>query len=203
MPTPLPYVVVATTQAAVNRAKHRPEDQPAGIVVADFAPVAAHLDLDRTAAGLAAWLCTDERLNVFVPTAPGAPAWLVQDGTDGTVGLMGSWPPELRGVLDTLGHLYVSSATVSKQEVATTAHGADAAFGGGLLVVDGDPLRTAGVPHGSATIVRVSPSGDLSVARRGVNDTGFTDGPAFLAELARRYALATERGRSRPRSPRR
>ena len=191
-PSPLPYGVAATSQAAVNRAKGRPEDQPAGMVVADFAGVAPYLALDRAAAALTAWLCTDQRLNVFVPLAPGAPAWLVQDAAGGTAGLMGSWLPELRGVLDPLGHLYVSSANVSKRAVATTASDADAAFDGDLLVVDGDAHRTPGVPHGSATIIRVSAAGDLTVARRGVNDIGFDDAPAFLAELQRRYARATQ-----------
>ena len=192
LPSPLPYGVVATGQAAVNRAKHRPEDQPVGMVVAEFAGVAPHLALDRAAATLTAWLCTEQRLNVFVPLAPGAPAWLVQGEAGGTAGLMGSWLPELRGVLDPLGHLYISSANVSKRAVATTAPDADAAFDGDLLVVDGDPYRTPGVPHGSATIIQVSASGELTVARRGVNDIGFDDGPAFLAELERRYARATQ-----------
>ena len=191
LPTPLPYVLAATGQAAVNVAKGRPADQPVGMVVADVPAVAPHLALDWPAAALTAWLCTDQRLNVFVPLAHGAPSWLVQDRAGGTAGLMGSWLPELRDVLDPLGHLYVSSANVSKQDVATTAADADAAFGGDLLVVDGDPYRTADVPHGSATIIRVGESGDLSVARRGINDLGFDDGDAFLAELGRRYARVT------------
>lgn len=190
-PTPLPYGVAATTPEAVNRAKRRPEGQPTGIAVADFAAVVPHLDLDDAAARLAGWLCTDQHINIFVSPARGAPGWLVQDGT-GVVGLMGSWLPELRGVLDPLGHLYVSSANVSKEEVATTAAAADRAFGGHLLVADGDARRDAGVPHGSATIIRVSATGDLSVVRRGVNDAAFADGPAFLGELRDRYAVAGE-----------
>lgn len=190
LPSPLPYAITATTAAAVNLAKGRPAPQPAGIVLRDFSAVTPFLAVDRGSAEMITWLCTEAQLNVFAPLASDAPPWLGRDraGADGTVGLMGSWLPPLQDVLDTFGHLFISSANRTGQSAAVTAQECDSAFGGDLLVVDGDSHRAAGRPHGSATIVRVSPGGQLSVARHGINSEAFAgNDDAFLAELHRRY----------------
>lgn len=187
-PTPLPYGIAGTSVAAVNRAKHRPAEQPAGMIVRDFTDVAPFLAVRPDTVGLVTWLCVDQRLNVFVPLVDDAPAWLAQDRalTGGTVGLMGSWLPGLRGVLDTFGHLYVSSANLTSRPPAVTAEQADGMFGGELLVVDGDSARDPDRTHGSATIIRVTADGGLELARHGVNDADFAGD--FVTELGRRYA---------------
>lgn len=189
LPSPLPYGVFGTRVDTVNRAKGRPGGQPAGIIVDDFGPALPHFAVAPEVAQMVPWLCVVRQLNVFVPVSDTAPDWLRQDPalTGGTVGVMGSWLAELRGVLDALGPLYVSSANATGQAVATTAPEADAAFDGRLLVVDGDAYRTPGVRHGSATIVSVAADGTLSIARHGVNDDGH-DAGAFLTELTRQYA---------------
>jgi L-threonylcarbamoyladenylate synthase len=153
-PSPLPYGVTATSVAAVNRAKGRPEGQAAGIAVDDFDEVAPFLAVNRDIMRMIAWMCTAEQLNVFAPLRDGAPSWMVQDGaqTDGSVGLMGSWLPELRALLGTFGHLFVSSANPTQHSPAVTAREADESLGGRLLVVDGDAARDQDRHHSSATI---------------------------------------------------
>ena len=65
-----------------------------------------------------------------------------------------------------------------------TAREADESFAGKALVVDGDAVRR----HGSATIVRVSVTGELALTRHGINDESFAGGDqAYLAGLRRRY----------------
>jgi hypothetical protein len=100
-PSPLPYGVAGTSVAAVNRAKHRPVGQPAGMIIRDFADVAPFLAVRPGTVDLVTWLCVRQQLNVFVPLVADAPARLAQDRelTGGTVGLMGSWQPALLGVL--------------------------------------------------------------------------------------------------------
>jgi tRNA A37 threonylcarbamoyladenosine synthetase subunit TsaC/SUA5/YrdC len=199
LPSPLPYGVFGTSPAVVNRAKGRPENQPAGIVVADFGDFAPYLAVTADTVTMIEWLCVTAQLNVFAPLTGAAPSWLVQDQalTGGAVGMMGSWLPGLRDVLAAFGHLFVSSANKTKQAVAVTAGEADESFGGRLLVVDGDADRDAGRPHGSATIVRVSARGQLTVTRRGINNESFDgDNDAYLAALRRQYEEAAE-GQSR------
>jgi L-threonylcarbamoyladenylate synthase len=190
LPSPLPYGVFGTSPAIANRAKGRPENQPTGIVVADVGGFAPHLAVSAETVPLVEWLCVTAQLNVFVPLAADAPAWMLQDRalTHEAVGIMGSWLPGLRDVLTDFGHLFVSSANKTKQAVAVTAGEADESFGGRLLVVDGDADRDAGRPHGSATMVRVSADGQLTLARHGINDKSFGgDDDAYLAELRRQY----------------
>ncbi|WP_212913874.1 Sua5/YciO/YrdC/YwlC family protein [Streptomyces sp. TS71-3] len=188
LPSPLPYAVVAADVGAVNRAKGRPADQPLGLVTRGMEDIAPHLAMGPEHIATVVRLCTEERLNVFAPLVDDAPAWLAQNRahTDGNVGLMGSWLPELRDVLLETGRLYVSSANPTGKPTAVTASETDGVFGGRLLVVDGDHLRDPARKHGSATIVRVSGDGDLTLVRHGVNDEGFDgDEAAYLAALRR------------------
>jgi tRNA A37 threonylcarbamoyladenosine synthetase subunit TsaC/SUA5/YrdC len=196
LPSPLPYGVVATSSAMVNQAKGRPEGQPVGLAVGDFDEVASFLGVTRENLRLIEWMCTTRQLNVFAPLSEDAPSWMIQDPdrTGRSVGLMGSWLPELKGVLDTLGPLFISSANPSGTSPAVTAADADDVFGGRLLVVDGDSLRDTRRPHGSATIIRVSATGELVLARHGVNDESFagTD-DEFLSRLMGDYAQGADR----------
>ena len=186
LPTPLPYVVAGTEAAAVNRAKGRPDGQTAGMLVADLAMVRPHVCLDDETFALAGRLAADERVNLFVPVRPHGPAWLAPSTADGLLGVMVACLDRFRGVLEESGHLYVSSANRTGQEVAVTAAGADAAFGGELDVLDGDALREDGVPCGSATIVRVDPGGRFDVARRGIQDAGAPSAKDYLSTAVTR-----------------
>jgi tRNA A37 threonylcarbamoyladenosine synthetase subunit TsaC/SUA5/YrdC len=183
-PTPLPYVVTGTDAAAVNLAKGRPADQPAGVAVADFTAVTPYVALDPDTLDFARWLSADELLNLLLPVGDSGPDWLAPATSKGWLALMLGWLAPLRPLLDEHGHLYVSSANRTGGSVAVTAADADAAFGGRLLVVDGDPHRDPTVPSGSAAIVRVGPNRQVEVARSGVNDGGAT---GFLRELAQRW----------------
>lgn len=201
LPSPLPYGVFGTSPAIANRAKGRPENQPTGIVVSDFGGIASYLAVTAETAAMIEWLCVTAQVNVFAPLTGDAPGWMVQDPalTKGTVGLMGSWLPGLRDVLTGFGHLFVSSANRTKQAVAVTAREADDAFGGQLLVVDGDADRDPGRRHGSATMVRVFADGQLTVTRHGVNDESFDgDDDAYLAGLRQRRLLSPPRSQSDP-----
>ena len=183
LPTPLPYAIFGIGPGIVNGAKGRPADQPTGIVIADIAAVTPFLDV--TPASLVEWLSVAEGLNLFVPLVADAPNWLI--GHEGKVGLMGAWLPQLREILDTAGHLYVSSGNRTGATPAITAAEADAAFGE-LLVVDGDVHRDEKVVHGSSSIIEISSTGDLRLARSGVQDQAFGDGEAFLADLRTRWS---------------
>jgi hypothetical protein len=87
--------------------------------------------------------------------------------------------------------LSISSANLSSEPVGVNAVDVDQDFDGRHLVLDGDPLRNANVPRGSATIIRVRRDGALAVARSGIQDRPFTDDAAYLDSLRRRF------GRSR------
>lgn len=170
LPTPLPYVVAGTDAAAVNEAKGRPGDQPAGMAVSEFALVASHTELDPESLALARWLTAHELLNVFVPVAEEIPAWLEPSTSKGWLGLTLAWLDELRPLLTERGHIYLSSANRTRQEVAVTAREAEDAFAGALLVVDGDAHRDPSVPCGSATMVRVRPNRHVELLRHGIQD---------------------------------
>jgi L-threonylcarbamoyladenylate synthase len=98
------------------------------------------------------------------------------------------WLPELGKIIAEFGYLYVSSANLTGAQSATTATEAGRAFGDRLIVLDGDPLRDQSRPHGSTTMLRVSRQGDLTVARRGINNLAFGDDlTGYATDLAARW----------------
>jgi hypothetical protein len=58
-------------------------------------------------------------------------------------------------------------------------------------VLDGNTLRDQSVPHGSTTIVRMSRTGDLTVARSGINNRSFGDDlTGYTDDLTQRWRAA-------------
>jgi tRNA A37 threonylcarbamoyladenosine synthetase subunit TsaC/SUA5/YrdC len=174
LPTPLPYVVAGEDAGAVNLAKGRPAEQPAGMALADFALAAPHVALDAGTLELARRLTAEQGLNLLLPVRDDPPAWMRPSISHGHVGVTLVWLDRLRPLLRDRGHLYLSSGNRTGGEVAVTAAAADAAFAGALLVVDGDAYRDPAVASGSATMVRVGPGGNVDVVRRGVQDASIT-----------------------------
>lgn len=182
MPTPLPYVVAGPEPASVNVAKGRPADQPTGLAVADFALVERWLALDPASIDLARRLTDDLLLNLFVPVVDGAPGWL-RPGPSGLVGVTTACADRARPLLEgSGGHLVLTSANRTGDDVAVTAAEADAAFAGELVVLDGDDERDLAVPCGSAAIVVVRPGRVLELGREGIQTVGRDPG-AYLEEL--------------------
>jgi L-threonylcarbamoyladenylate synthase len=188
LPTPLPYIVASLDAATVNAAKRRPSGQPVGLTVADFSLMTPHVDLDADTLTLARWLTADQMLNLLLPVGAGRPAWMRPSTSKGWIGVTLACSSQTRDLLNQRGHLYVSSANRTGCPAALTAPAADAAFGGQLLVINGDPARDPSTASGSATIVRVGPRRHLEVVRPGIQDATFTgDSSRFVQHLIRRW----------------
>jgi L-threonylcarbamoyladenylate synthase len=98
------------------------------------------------------------------------------------------WLPGIATILASFGHLYLSSANITGGRSATTAAEAGRAFGGKLIVLDGDAYRDRSRPHGSTTMVRMSQAGDLAVARTGINNAAFgPDLTGYANDLSARW----------------
>jgi tRNA A37 threonylcarbamoyladenosine synthetase subunit TsaC/SUA5/YrdC len=188
LPSPLPYVVAGTDPGAVNAAKGRPRTQPVGAVVSSLAPIAPAMQLDTETVDLVWWLCFVEEAGVLVPVDATAPPWLAPATVDGMAFLGGAWLPELSALAEGPAHLYMSSGNATSGEPAVTAAQAEAAFGGELLVADGDAFRDPSVAHGSSTMIAVRRRRQLTVVRPGINNLAFGDDHAgYVADLHRRW----------------
>ena len=184
----LPYVVAGSDAEAVNAAKGRPAEQPAGMAVAGFTLVTPHIELDEDTLAFAQWLSAHELLNLMLPVGQGCPAWMRPSTSKGLLGVMLGWLGQIRPLLAQRSHLYVSSANHTGDEAAVTATTANIAFGDELLVIDGDALRDQSIASGSATIIRVGPHQQVDVLRHGVNDADFAgDTSRFLQVLTQRW----------------
>lgn len=194
--SPLAYTVAGTQAAAVNTAKKRPASQPVGVSVAAMQVIAPYLDLTADALLLARWLCESELVSLLVPAGPEPPDWLVPAISDGMVFFTAApWLPELAVIIAKFRHLYMSSANTTGEPSATTATAAGRAFGD-LVVLDGDPVRDRSRPHGSTTMVRMTRTGELTVARAGINNSAFgTDLDAYADDLSRRWQAISLRWR--------
>jgi tRNA A37 threonylcarbamoyladenosine synthetase subunit TsaC/SUA5/YrdC len=188
-PSPLAYAIAGTDAAAVNTAKGRPADQPAGLSVADLDVVAPYLDVTDGVLPMVRWLCESELVSLLAPVRPGGPGWLSPAIAEGMLGFTSvPWLPDIAKIITEFGHLYVSSANLTGRQSATTAAEAGRAFGDSLVVLDGDPLRDQSRPHGSTTMVLVSRDGDLAVARPGINNHVFgQDLTGYATYLAARW----------------
>jgi tRNA A37 threonylcarbamoyladenosine synthetase subunit TsaC/SUA5/YrdC len=195
LPSPLAYVITGTDAAAVNIAKQRPASQSVGVSVADIDVLAAHLDVDEDVLPLARWLCESELVSLLAPARPSAPGWLAPATSDGMVFFTAApWLTELRRIITTFEHLYMTSANITGELPATTAAQAHEALGDRLHVLDADVLRDQLLAHGSTTMGRLSSTGQLTIARPGINNRHFgTDLTAYADDLARRWQ--TERTR--------
>ena len=188
-PSPLAYAITGTDAGAVNTAKGRPANQPAGISVAHIDVVAPYLDVADGVLPMARWLCESELVSLLVPVRPGGPGWLSPAVSGGMLFFTCTpWLPGIGKIVAEFGHLYMSSANITGSRSATTTAEAALAFGDKLVVLDGDPLRDQSRPHGSTAMVRVSHDGDLTVARPGINNRAFgEDLTGYATDLAARW----------------
>lgn len=186
MPRPLGYALAGTDPAAVNRAKGRPGQQAAGVVVADLALLRPHLDLEEAGIELARRLSAELLLNLLLPVAGSGPDWFAPSMRDGWLAATLAMADPVRPLLDERGHLYLSSANPTGSPVACDAPTADAAFDGRLLVLDGDHGRRATGRIGSAAIIRVGRGSHLEVVRDGAQNAAIRRDPKrFLRGLLR------------------
>lgn len=188
-PSPLTYVVAATTPGAVNDAKGRPTGQEVALWVHDdavWSDLGTELALDPAALRTAFALLRDELVTLLVPVrAQARPSpWAGPALRDGHLLLFGArWRP-LSPLLTGFPHLYVSSANRTGQPPADTAARATAMFGPGIPVVDADALRDARIPHAATTMLRIGAGGDLALVRRGAQDRAQGPDPdRYLARL--------------------
>ncbi|MFJ7206968.1 hypothetical protein ACIQWR_25980 [Streptomyces sp. NPDC098789] len=186
-PSPLTYVVAATTPGAVNRAKGRPADQEVALWVhadAVWNALAPALYLSPAARGGALDLLRAELVTLLVPVSADAPcpAWAGPALRDGHLLLFGArWQP-LALLLEGFPRLYVSSANRTGGPPAATAAEARAMFGPGVAVVDGDALRESGTTHAATTMLRISRDGELAHVRGGAQDRAHGSHPALYLE---------------------
>jgi len=188
-PSPVAYTITGTNAAAVNAAKGRPANQPAGLSVTGIDVVAPYLDLAESVLPMARWLGESELVSLLAPVRPGGPGWLSPAVSGGMLFFTSMpWLPGITKIIAEFGHLYMSSANLTGTQPAVTAAEAGEAFGDRLVVLDGDQMRDASRPHGSTTIVRISSQGDLAVARSGISNLAFGDDLAGYADdLAGRW----------------
>ncbi|WP_051813866.1 hypothetical protein [Kitasatospora sp. MBT63] len=209
-PSPLTYVVAATTPYAVNTAKGRPAGQEVAAWVhaeAAWEGLAPALDLTPAAVGSATVLLRRHLVTLLVPLRAGAaaPDWIAPAVRDGHALLFGArWAP-LAGLLADHPRLYVSSANRTGLPPAATAAAAAAMFGGHAPVLDGDALRDPGRPHAATTMLRIAADGRLELVRRGAQDAAHGPDPAAylrrLGDPAAAGSPGTGRGRPRPGVP--
>src|SRR5215469_8342055 len=69
-PSPMAYTITGTNAAAVNAAKGRPANQPAGLSVTDIDVVAPYLDLAERMLPMARWLGESELVSLLAPVRP-------------------------------------------------------------------------------------------------------------------------------------
>jgi len=192
-PSPLTYVVAATSPRVVNTAKGRPADQEVALWAHDdsaWAGLAPSFDLSPTAERTALTLLRAELVTLLVPTRGDAPlpAWAGPALRGGHLLLFGArWLP-LVPLLTGFPRLYVSSANRTGHAPAATAAQALAMFGPGVPVAAAEMLRCPETAHAATTMLRIAPDGDLAHIRRGAQDRAHGADPAdYLAHLRTTY----------------
>ncbi|WP_329586715.1 hypothetical protein OG500_36355 [Kitasatospora sp. NBC_01250] len=186
-PSPLTYVVAATTPRAVNSAKARPADQEVALWAHhdtawhDLVPA---LQLRPGALRTALTLLRDELVTLLVPVRADAapPDWAGAALRGGHLLLFGArWQP-LSPLLARHPRLYVSSANRTGRPPAATAAQAAAMFGPGIPITDADRLRSTDTPHAATTMLRIAPDGQLTHVRPGAQDRAHGPDPARYLE---------------------
>ncbi|RNI22235.1 hypothetical protein [Flexivirga caeni] len=174
-PSPLAYVLFADEATGINVAKGRDRDQPVGVTPVAFEVIRPYLGVDQDGERLVEWLMFDAHFSLLIPVRPPTPEWLAPAIVKGVAALAGAWLPQLEPLLRNRKFAYSSSANATGAPPAADAASADRAFGGDLLVLDGDACRAGDGRHGSTTTLAVSAEGALSVYRHGIQDAGAED----------------------------
>lgn len=186
-PSPLTYVVAATSPQAVNTAKARPVDQEVALWVHDetaWSELTPYLALTPRALSTALTLLRSELITLLVPVHTDTPpsAWAAPALRDGHLLLFGArWQP-LAHLLERFPRLYVSSANRTGHPPAATTAEAAAMFGPGIPIADADVLRVPGTPHAATTMLRIAPDGALTHIRHGAQDRAHGPDPAVYLE---------------------
>jgi tRNA A37 threonylcarbamoyladenosine synthetase subunit TsaC/SUA5/YrdC len=165
-PSPLPYALAATSPVAVNTAKGRPLDQPVGVAVADLTTIAASIDLPEPVLLKAIRLSRDHLFHVALPVQPDADGWVRHASSRGRIIVTLAWLPELTGMLEHFGHLFLSSANLTGEQAVGTAADADRALGS-ITVLDGDRHRHQDGLAESAAMISLEPDGSAQIIRDG------------------------------------
>lgn len=165
-PSPLPYALAATSPVVVNTAKGRPLDRPVGVAVADLTTIAASIDLPGPVLLKAIRLSRDHLFHVALPIRPDADEWVRHASSRNRIIVTLAWLPELTGMLEHFGHLFLSSANHTGQQPVGTAAEAERSFGS-ITVLDGDRYRREGGLAESAAMISLEPDGSAQIIRDG------------------------------------
>ncbi|MBE9227561.1 hypothetical protein IQ264_19205 [Phormidium sp. LEGE 05292] len=175
-PSPLPYVVVAISQVIVNGLKCRSIDQYVASFIGTFETVKQYFNLDQHGMEIAEECLIEKKMTVLCPVKNDieVPAFLQPSLTNNHVLLFAAHLAGLQQLCLKFPSLYVSSGNVTKMEpkqFCTDVQAQFKEFGNPefrLLLVDGDHFRDRHQRHGSTTMVMVSPTGKLSIKRKGI-----------------------------------
>ena len=189
-PSPMTYGVVARDPRAINLLKGRPADQPVAVSVHSQAAhdqLFRYLDL-RSDALAAVDFALAEHMSVLAPirSDPTMPEWLSPAVQDGWIMFFdGVWGP-LASLWLTFPFLYGSSANRTGEAAPASAVEAREQFPPGTVVIDADDRRTPSDVYGASTMIRVDPSGRISLHRSGIQDQ-VAGGADVLLERLREF----------------
>ncbi|MEC4814968.1 MAG: hypothetical protein SAK29_17060 [Scytonema sp. PMC 1069.18] len=175
-PSPLPYVVVAVSPVIINSIKRRSLDQNVASFIGKFKTVKQYFNLDQYGMEIAEKCLVEKKMTVLCPLKNDieVPPSLLPSFKNNHVLLFASHLTGLKQLCLQFSSLYVSSGNVTKLEpkqFCTDVQAQFQEFGNPefkLLLVDGDHFRDRHQRHGSTTMVRISPTGNISVQRKGI-----------------------------------
>ncbi|MCP6759969.1 MAG: hypothetical protein NHB32_14705 [Fischerella sp. CENA71] len=175
-PSPLPYVVVAVSPIIINSLKRRSLDQNVASFIGRFETVKQYFNLDQYGMEIAEKCLVENKMTVLCPVKNDIemPTFFLPSLKNNHVLLFATHLPGLQQLCVEFPSLYVSSGNVTKmepQQFCTDVQTQFKEFGNPefkLLLVDGDHLRDRHQRHGSTTMVMISPTGNLSITRKGI-----------------------------------
>lgn len=175
-PSPLPYVVVAVSPAIVNSVKGRSIDQYVASFIGKFETIKQYFNLDQYGMEIAEKCLVEKKMTVLCPVKNDieVPPFLLPSLNKNHVLLFAAHLAGIQQLCLEFPSLYVSSGNVTTMEpkqFCTSVQAQFKEFGNPefrLLLVDGDHFRDKHQRHGSTTMVMVSPTGELSVKRKGI-----------------------------------
>lgn len=175
-PSPLPYVVVAVSPVIINSLKCRSVDQNVASFIGKFETVKQYFNLDQYGMEIAEKCLFEKKMTVLCPVKNDIelPGFLLPSLKNNHVLLFATHLAGLQQLCLQFPSLYVSSGnvtTMEPQQFCTDVQAQFEEFGNTefrLLLVDGDHLRDRHQRHGSTTMVAISPTGNFSIKRKGI-----------------------------------